>query len=185
MMNTIASSVLAFSAILACASVGAASDNDRAEQAARRQQDAAKTIVMYGGFVTFQDGSRCRPDTSLADHHAKSVKSVEIPEEELMIGAPKGLSIKDCLGQLKCFPKLQFLTLGHVDLDDGMLKDLKSLNQLQDLVIGSERITDAGLQHLKGANALQRLTLQGTRVTDEGVKILQQALPKCTIRVER
>ncbi len=186
-MNRITCSMLTLGLSLAImfVTVATGAGNDQIEQTARHQQEAAKTIVMYGGFVSFQDGSHCRADTSLFDHRTKSVTLVDISEEELMINAPTGLGIKDCLGQLKYFPKLRTLTLGNPDIDDGMLKYLEPLNQLRDLVIANEEITDAGLEHLTKLNDLRTLHLRATKTTDEGVKKLQRVLPRCKITIEK
>lgn len=154
-------------------------------QKARRQQEAAKTILMYGSIIDFEDRSNCYAEASLLDHCAKRVVSVYIHEEELRIDAPKGLSLKDCVGQLRHLPHLRSLTIANDTLHDSVLQHLGPLDQLREFAIYKADVTNAGLEHLKGLSQLQTLILLETKVTPEGVKKLQQALPNCTIRTER
>ena len=156
-----------------------------AESVAKRQYEAARTIAMYGGMVSFQDGSTCNVYTKLPDHRTKQVIKVDIAEEECWIGAPIGLCLKDCVAQLRHLPHLRSLSIGNDDLNDNVLKLLGPLDHLQWFAIYKADVTDAGLEHLKGMNQLQTLILQETKVTAEGVKKLQQALPNCTIKIER
>jgi hypothetical protein len=123
--------------------------------------------------------------TSLAEHLAKRVVRVDIPEEEVMIGAPEGLCLKDCVAQLRHLPHLRKLSIANDNLNDSVLQHLGPLDQLREFAIYKADVTDAGLEHLKGLSQLQTLILQETKVTAEGVQKLQQALPNCTIKIER
>jgi hypothetical protein len=172
--------------LLLMASLGfVVGSEEPAESVARRQYEAARTIMMYGGEVDFQDGSMCTVYTSLSDHRRKQVIRVTIAEEEHRLGAPEGLCLKDCVTQLRHLPQLRSLFIMNDDLNDGVLQLLGPLDQLREFTIYTADVTDAGLKHLKGLSQLQTLILGDTKVTAEGVKKLQQALPNCTIKIER
>jgi hypothetical protein len=158
---------------------------ESAESLAKRQYEAARTIAMYGGMVDFQDGSTCTVYTGLSEHRTKQVTRVTIAEEEHRLGAPEGLCLKDCVTQLRHLPHLRSLFIMNDDLNDRVLQHLGPLDQLQEFAIYTADVTDAGLKHLKGLSQLQTLILGDTKVTAEGVKKLQQALPNCTIKIER
>jgi beta-lactamase regulating signal transducer with metallopeptidase domain len=168
---------------------------------------AIETVKMYGGEVGFDDGSRS-PHRSDANHSDAHVTTVDIDEEEPVIGSP-ALTIQDCLSQLKNFPKLQRLSLFNNDIEDSMLKHLEPLDQLQALAIRSDKMkgdglkylkelpqlrelyiidiemTEVGLSHLKALPQLQTLSLDRTKVAKDALSKLQQALPKCKITVIR
>ncbi len=96
--------------------------------------------------------------------------------------ALKGAQIKGAgLGYLKGLCQLKMMDLEDNPVDDAGLLDLSGLIQLQELNLSSTGVTDAGLQHLTELKQLVSLYLRDTRVTDDGAKMLQEALPHCTI----
>ena len=67
---------------------------------------------------------------------------------------------------------------------DTRIEHLATLSKLKVAALSGTGVTDAGLEQLKRLRQLQRLYLCKTKVTNEGVKMLQQALPDCTIERE-
>lgn len=85
------------------------------------------------------------------------------------------------LVHLKGLTELRKLSLNPSSVTDAGLVNLKELTNLVTLKLGSAKLTDAGMIHLKTLTKLEFLSLNNTRVTATGVKMLQAALPNCTI----
>ena len=87
----------------------------------------------------------------------------------------------DALKHLRGMTSLRILWLDGTTITDNGLQHVRHLTNLQVLDLNNTEITDDGLKHLTGLKSLKSLYLSGTQTTDNGVKILQQALPNCTM----
>lgn len=64
------------------------------------------------------------------------------------------------------------------DADMVLFRDLRWLETLN---LSHHPISDSSLHHLTGLKNLKRLDLRNTKVTADGIRMLQKALPDCTI----
>ena len=165
---------------------------------ARRQSEAARTIIERGGQVVygwernqdpFFEPSPTNLRTWLGNDFFDKVELVYVRGTRLeclsCLTDVKDLilvDITDCeLNYVKGLSKLETLDVARTQITDAGLTHLRRLVSLTSVNLNRTQITDAGLEHLKGLKNLRRLDLKGTQVTPEGAKKLQEALPYCEI----
>ena len=167
---------------------------------ARKQREAARTIIEHGGRVIYgwelsnQDPFFERSPTSLhtwlGDDFFDKVEFVYVGGTRLdCLGCLTDVKIlilddiTDCeLKYVKGLSKLETLNVDRTQITDAGLAHLERLVSLTSVNLNRTQITDAGLEHLKGLKNIRRLHLKATQVTPEGVKKLQEALPNCEIK---
>ncbi len=97
-----------------------------------------------------------------------------------------GTQISDAgLVHLKDLKSLVVLFLGRTNIKGPGLAHLKGLTSLQHLDLPGTPLTDAAVEHLKEMTWLHVLSINPAGMSEKAVEELQQALPDCSLRMEK
>jgi hypothetical protein len=76
------------------------------------------------------------------------------------------------LGRLACFPKLEFLQLGHSKTHDESLIGIEFCQSLKFIDLEYEEISDQGVEYISRSRSLEFLQLDSSRISDVSISHL-------------
>ena len=144
----------------------------------RAQHEAVQAVRRNGGQVYFDyqwvNGQLSSNPKSMVPGWIRALIGDEAFHDVVWVRIGSILQDRSVLKRLKCFHKLQILSLNTRRIEDADLANIEGLSRLKSLDLAGTVVTDAGLKHLRKLDDLVYLFLNDTAVGDIGMEELGQ-----------